>query len=119
MEVYRKSTNTTTTKACIVHSRSQKIRGDTENSANTEGGKIQSRKKGKEPTRFDLAQESHQAVEQVGKQTGKVGQKKKTDSISNKKFNPTWIELKRVKATRIHCIYRVRALRATQKTEGI
>ena len=40
-------------------------------------------------TRFDLAQGSHQAVEHVGKRTGKVGQKKKTDSISNKALNPT------------------------------
>ena len=38
---------------------------------------------------FDLAQGSHQAVEQVRKQTRKVGQKKKTNSISNKEINPT------------------------------
>ena len=37
-------------------------------------------------TNFDLAQGSHQAVEQVGKQTGKARQKKKTDSISNKEL---------------------------------
>ena len=40
-------------------------------------------------TRFDLAQGSHQVVEQVRKQTDTVRQKKKTDSISNKELNPT------------------------------
>ena len=35
--------------------------------------------------RFDLAQGSHQAVEQAGKRTRKAREKKKTDSISNKK----------------------------------
>ena len=39
--------------------------------------------------RFDLAQGSHQAVEQVRKRTEKVGQKKKTDSISNNELIPT------------------------------
>ena len=43
---YCESTNTTTTKASMVHSRCQKTRGVAENSANTEGGKIQSRRKG-------------------------------------------------------------------------
>ena len=38
---------------------------------------------------FDLAQEFHQVVEQVRKQTEKVGQKKKTNSVSNKELNPT------------------------------
>ena len=40
-------------------------------------------------TRFDLAQGSHQAVEQAGKRAEKLGEKKKTDSISNKELNPT------------------------------
>ena len=38
--------------------------------------------------RFDLAQGSHQAViDKAGKQTRKLGQKKKTDSINNKELN--------------------------------
>ena len=42
MYKYCESTNTMTTKASMVHLRSQKIRGVVENSANAEGGKIQS-----------------------------------------------------------------------------
>ena len=62
----------------------KEIRGVTENSAN----KVEKRERAT-ATRFDLAQGSHQAVEHVGKRTAKAGQKKKTDSISNKELNPT------------------------------
>ena len=44
--IFCESTNTTTTKATMVHLRSQTVKGVAKNSANTEGGKIQSRRKG-------------------------------------------------------------------------
>ena len=68
----------------MVHLSSQRNKRVTENSANTEVGKIPSRKKRATATRFDLAQGSHHAIEQVGKRTRKICQEKNTDSISNK-----------------------------------
>ena len=62
-----------------------------ENSANTEGekNKVQERERAI-ATRFDIAQGSHQAVEQVGKRTlKKVGQKKKDRFNQQQELHPT------------------------------
>ena len=65
-KAYCESTNTTTTKSNMIHSRSQKIKGVTDISANTEEGKIQSRRKGESHhDTFRSCSRSHQAIEQA------------------------------------------------------
>ena len=84
---YCESTNTTTTKPSMIHLRSQKIREVAENSANTEGGKIQSRRKG----------ESHRdafgpcsRVSTGGRTSRETNWKSKTGEKDRlKEFNPT------------------------------
>ena len=72
------------TKVSLVYLRSQKRRGVTENSTNTDGGKIQSRRKGlshRDAFRPCSRVSSGGRTSTVGKRTGKVGQKKKTEYI--------------------------------------